>query len=251
MSRQRIALSALSCLIAAMVCSDRALAEEPECATNYHNDGNSAETFVMTRLTPPAVVERLPRLLVAAGVVMQWAEPGKGVIKAEGLDVKAQTSGDATRVSFHSSSAADKSTLCRYAALVGSPPLVKKAVAQDPALIARMQDDLLKRHQIIEPGASSGLNNAEFHSLSDFLDFAITDIRVEAGKHVYEISMLLPRSLCGIASEDIDDTALVMIGQRPNQHPKPARVEAMLVYEGEGVSSHLTDATIKHIESTK
>jgi hypothetical protein len=254
MLRQRIPFSATACLIAALVCSHRAFAEEPGCATNYRNDGRSAETFVLTSLTPQAVVERLPWLLVAAGVTMQWAEPARGVIKAEGLDVKAETTGDATRVTFHSSQqpAADKNTLCRYAALVGNPPLAKKpAVAQDPVLIAQIKDDLLKKHQIIQPVAGRGLNNAAFFALSDFLELVVTDMKVEAGKREYEISMLLPRASCGIASEDLADASLGFAGRAPDSRTKPARVGVRLVYEGEGAASHLTEAIITQIESTK
>ena len=256
MINQRIALCAAACLLATVVPADRVFAEEPGCATNYHTDGTSSETFVLTSLTPQAVVLRLPRLLVAAGVTMQWTEPAKGVIKAAGLDVKAETTGEDTRVTFHSSQqpAADKNTLCRYAGLAGSPPVAKKpivALPQDPTLIARMKDDLLKRHQIIQPAIGEGLNNAAFLSLDDFLDFVITDIKVAPGKQTYEASILLPRTLCGIASEDIVDSALVMSGHAPDRRPKPARVDTKLVYEGEGVASHLTEAIITHIESTK
>jgi hypothetical protein len=253
--RQRIALCAAACLIATVVSVTGASAEEPACATNYHTDGTSSETFILTSLTPRAVVLRLPRLLVAAGVTMQWAEPAKGIIKAEGLDVKAETTGEATRVTFRSSQqpAADKNTLCRYAELVGNPPVAKESsvIPQDPTLIARMKDDLLKRHQIIQPAVGKGLNNAAFLSLGDFLDFVITDMKVAAGKQEYEISMLLPRTSCGIASEDLDDSALIMTGKLPDPRTKPARVGARLVYEGEGAASHLTEAIITHIESTK
>lgn len=253
MIKQRLALCAAACVIAAMVSTNRVSAEEPGCATNYRTDGTSAETFVLTSLNPQAVVERLPRLLMRAGLTIQWTEPANGIIKAQGLDVKAETSGEATRVTFRSSRqpVADKDTLCRYAVLVGDPPVAKKIIAQDPALIARMQDDLLKRHQIIQPDLGEGLNNAQFVSLSDFLEFVITDKRVGAGKQEYEVSMLVPRASCGIAGEDNDDSSMGMTGHDYPKRTKPARLEVKLVYEGEGTASHLTEAFIIHIESSK
>src|SRR5438477_11401197 len=115
MLARQLVLSAAACLVAAAV-----LAEEPECATNYRSDSASAETFVLTSLTPQAVIERLPRKLNAAGAAMEWAEPDKGTLKAGALAVNAEVSGNVTRVTFHSSPAADKLTLCRYATLVGN-----------------------------------------------------------------------------------------------------------------------------------
>src|SRR5436309_2664333 len=112
---RRILLSAIACLLAAAV-----FAAEPDCATNYRTDGSATETSVVTGLTPKAVIEGLPRKLAAAGASMHWANPEKGILKAEGLDVKAEVSGNITRVTFRSSAAADKGTLCRYASLVGN-----------------------------------------------------------------------------------------------------------------------------------
>ena len=54
---------------------------------------------------------------------MEWSDPDKGILKAGALDVKAEASGSVTRVTFHTSPAADQATLCRYATLVGNPPL--------------------------------------------------------------------------------------------------------------------------------
>jgi hypothetical protein len=248
--RLRIVLRSAAVLLLALS-AGQLFAQEPLCATNYSSDGKSATTFVLTSLTPQAAIERLPRLLVKAGVTMQWAEPDKGLIKADGLDVQAERSGDATRVTFRSSANADKKTLCSYASLVGSVPVEKKSVDQDPALIARMEDDLLKKHQIVQPAVGSGLNNAIFSSLTDFLEFVITDITTASASKVYEVSMLLPRSACAIAIEDIDDSSRAMNGILPETHSKPVRVKARLVYVTDGAAPHLTDATIISIESTK
>jgi hypothetical protein len=182
---------------------------------------------------------------------MQWAEPDKGLIKAEGLDVKAERSGDATRVTFTSSVSADKKTLCSYASLVGSVPVEKKTVEQDPALIARMKDDLLKKHQIVQPAVGRGLNNAIFSSLDDFLEFVITGIKTSAASKEYEVSILLPRSACAIAVEDLDDSSRGLNGILPETHSKPVRIKVRLVYVTDGAVPHLTDATIISIESTK
>ena len=40
-------------------------------------------------------------------------------------------------------------------------------------------------------------------------------------------------------------------GSRSEPRTKPVRVEASMVYEGEGAASHLTEASIVTIESTK
>lgn len=242
-----IALFSAAFLLAAAV-----FAAEPECAANFRADGTATETFVMTTLTPQAVIERLPSMLVAAGATMEWAEPQKGILKAGGLDVKAEASGNATRVTFRSSVAADKTSLCRFASLVGNPPASKAAVPQDSALIAQMKDDLIKKHQIVQPAVGRGLNNAAFRSEKDFIEFAITAIRNTAeGKREYEVSMLLPRDVCGIAKEDLDDSSEGMSGYLPGPRTKPARVDATLVYANEGGVWHLADATISHIESAK
>lgn len=254
MTRQRILLSSTATLILTVISAGRLLADTPPCAANYSTDGKSSETFVMTSQTPQSVAERLPHLLVKAGVTMQWAEPDKGIIKADKLDVKAEPAGDATRVTFRSSRqpAADKETLCRYASLVGSLPVAKgQPVAQDSVLIARLKDDLLKKHQIVQPGPGRGLNNATFSALSVFLDFAVTGVKTSSAKQEYSVSMLLPRSACGIASEDLDDASTGLNGRTAAPRTKPVRLTALLVYEGEGAASHLTDASIVSIESTK
>jgi hypothetical protein len=254
MMRQRILFSSATCLVLTVVSAGRLLAEKPPCATNYSTDGTSSETFILTSQTPQSVAQRLPHLLVKAGVTMQWAEPDKGIIKAEKLDVRAETVGEATRVTFRSSHqpAADRETLCRYASLVGNPPIAKAPpLAQDSILIARMKDDLLKKHQIVQPGPGRGLNNATFSALSDFLDFAVTSVKTSSGRQEYSVSMLLPRSACGIASEDLDDASTGLNGRTAAPRTKPVRVTALLVYEGEGAASHLTDASIVSIESTK
>ena len=252
--RQRTILFSAAFLVLTVISSGCLLAGDAPCATNYGTDGKSAETFVLTSLSPQEVVQRLPRLLVQGGVTMEWANPNKGVIKAADLDVNAETIGEATRVTFHSTRqpAADRETLCRYASLVGNPPLPKpQPVAQDPALIARMKDDLLRKHQIIQPVIGRGLNNAVLTTLDDFLDFAVTGIKPSSGKQEYEISILLPRSACGIVSEDAEDASRGFTGTSAAPRTKPVRVKALLVYDGEGAASHLTDATIISIESTK
>jgi hypothetical protein len=228
------------------------LAEEPPCAANFRSGGQSSETFVLTSLAPQAVIERLPRKLAAAGATMKWTDPAKGILAAEGLNVKAEIAGTATRVTFLSSAAADRETLCRYASLVGKPPAPPKAaVAQDPALIAQMKDDLIKKHQIVADG-SRGLNNATFTKTADFLEFVIDEIQdVAAGKRQYDVSMLLPRKACGIGVEDMEDGSAGLLGQRAEVRTKPARVAATLAYTNENGTWHLTTATITHIESTK
>jgi len=241
MSYRRIALAAAACLIAATL-----FAEEPECAANYHSDGKSAETFVLTSLSPSAVIERLPRMLIAAGASMRSSDPDKGSLKAEGLDVNAEPSGTATRVTFRLATGADKAALCRYASLVGNPPVPQ--VAQDPALIARMKDDLIRTHRIAQPLANGAFNDATFASLTDFLELTIKSAKdLPGGKRQYELSMLLPRSSCTVAGEDVEDASAGFGGQVAFPRTKPVRIEATLVYE----NLHLTEATISNLESTK
>ncbi len=253
MMRLRIPLASAASFIVIAICAGRLAAAEPACELNYKTDGTTSETFVLTSLTPEAVVERLPWLLAKAGVTIHWTQPAKGIIEAEGLDVKAEKSGDATRVTFrsHLQPLADRKTLCQYASLAGSPPEAKKPpVAQDPALIERMKDDLLKWHTIVMQ--SSRLNNVQFSSPSNFLQFAITDIKASPGKKEYEVSMLLPRSICAISHEDMDDLTMEMSGGgRSEPRTKPVRVAVSMTYEGEGAASHLTEASIVTIESVK
>jgi hypothetical protein len=261
MTRLRIALVFAASFTVIALCAGRLAAAEPACAQNYKTGGTTSETFVLTSLTPEAVVGRLPWLLAKAGVTVHWTQPGNGIIEAEGLDVKAEKSGDATRVTFRSRTEppADRTTLCRYASLAESPSEAKKpVVAQDPALIERMKDDLLKWHAIVLPGKEEegrrplSLNNVVFSSPSNFLQFAVTDIKAFPAKTVYKVSMLLPRSICAIATEDIGDITMEMAGGRKSDpRTKPVRVEASMVYEGEGAASRLTDASIVMIESTK
>jgi hypothetical protein len=244
----RVLFSTAACLIAVAM-----VAGEPECSSNYKSDATSAETSVLTGLTPKAVIEALPRKLADAGAPMDWAQPAKGILKAGSLDVKAEASGTVTRVIFHTSPAADKETLCRYATLVGNPPLPPAPpVPQDPALIALMKDDLLKKHQIVQPGVTAGLNNAIFRSLDDFLQFAITGIRnLSIDKREYTISVQIPRDTCSIASEDLDDSSLALLGMRESHRTIPARVDATLIYEKDSAAWKLTEAFITHIASTK
>jgi hypothetical protein len=246
MTYRRIALSAAACLIASAL-----FGEEPECATNYRSDANASETFVMTGLSPKAAIERLPRLLAAAGASMQWTEPEKGVLKAKDLDVKAEVSGNATRVTFRSSTGADKTALCRYAALVGNPP-PPPMPAQDPALIAQLEDDLIAKHQIDMRKVHGGRNSAILASRTDFLELTIKSVKqLAADKRQYEISMLLPRAACVVAAEDTADAAAGFGGISGPQHAKQVRVEATLDYTNAGGTWHLTDATISHIEGMK
>jgi hypothetical protein len=239
-----IVLSTAAFLIAAAV-----LADEP-CAVNYKSDATSSETSVVTLLAPKAVIEALPRKLAAAGASMEWATPAKGILKAGPLDVKAEVSGSVTRVIFHTSPAADQATLCRYATLVGNPPL--PAVAQDPALIAQMKEDLLRQRLIKQPEIGSGLNHATLRSLDDFLEFAITAVKeVSPDKREYNVSILLPRDTVSIASEDSGDLAFMMNGHDMKARTKPARADTTLVYTRSDSAWKLTDAFITHIESTK
>jgi hypothetical protein len=245
---QRMLVSAACLLLAAAV-----FAEEPECATNYRTDGGATETFVLTGLTPQAVIERLPRKLAAAGASMHWTDPEKGTLKAEGLDVKAEVSGNVTRVTFRSSAAADKTTLCRYASLVGNPPgAPKAAVPQDPTLIAKIKEDLIKKHQVFQVDTSNGLDNARFSSMDDFLEFAIEDIKpIVDDQRQYGVSVLVPRVTCSIAREDMPDASIGLIGKDAEPRTKPVRVNMTLSYARYGGEWHLTDATITQMESTK
>jgi hypothetical protein len=247
MLMRRVLIPIAACLIAAAV-----LADEPECATNYKSDATSAQTSVMTALTPKAVIEMLPRKLAAAGAAMEWAQPTKGILKAGSLDVKAEASGNVTRVVFHTSPAADKDTLCRYATLVGNPPVAPApSVPQDPAMIAQLKNDLRLQHQIVQPG-TSGLNKAKFESPDDFLQFVIKGIKNSSdNKREYDVSIQMPPYSCGIASEDLDISAMAMLGQREARRTKPVRVEATLVYTKDSADWKLADAFITHIESTK
>ena len=43
-----------------------------------------------------------------------------------------------------------------------------------------------------------------FSSPSNFLQFAVTDIKASPAKKEYKVSMLLPRSICAIAREDME-----------------------------------------------
>jgi hypothetical protein len=245
---RRIAFSIAACLIASAV-----LADEPECASNYKSDATSSETSVLTVLAPKAVIEALPYKLAKAGATMEWSQPEKGILKAGALDVKAEASGTATRVTFHASPGADKATLCRYATLVGNPPLPPAPpVAQDPALIAQMKDDLLRKHQLVQPGATLGLNNVTFRSIDDFLQFKITGIKnVSSDKREYTVELQSPRVVSMIAPEDLDDSSMAMLGQLEQHRTKPARVEVTLFYAKEGNGWKLTDAILTHIESVK
>ena len=245
MFARRIALAAAACLVAATL-----FAEEPECAANYHSDGKSAETFVLTSLSPSAVIERLPRMLIAAGASMRSSDPDKGSLKAEGLDVNAEPSGTATRVTFRLATGADKAALCRYASLVGNPPVPQ--VAQDPALIARMKDDLIRKHDLVQPLDNGAFNTATLSALTDFLELTIRSVKDLPGeKRQYELLMLLPRSVCDVAGEDVEDAAAGLGGQVAYTRTKPVRVEATLIYAGDDKNRHLIEVTISNLESTK
>jgi hypothetical protein len=245
---RRIVFSTAACLLASAV-----LADEPECAANYKSEATSAETSVLTTLTPQAVIEALPYKLAAAGATMEWSQPAKGILKAGSLDVNAAASGTVTRVTFHASPAADKATLCRYAMLVGNAPLPPAPpVPQDPALIAQMKDDLLKKHEIVQPNIGSGINHATFRTADDFLQFAITAIKdLPNDKREYGVSMLLPREITSISAEDMDDLSMMMAGHRPRPRTKPARADATLTYAKAGAAWKLTDAFITRIETAK
>jgi len=253
MMRLRIPQASAASFIVIAIFASRLAAAEPPCELNYKTDGTTSETFVLTGVAPETVVERLPFLLAKAGVTIHWTQPATGIIEAEGLDVKAEKSGDVTRVTFrsHSQPVADSKTLCRYASLAGSPPAAKKApLPQDHALIERMKTDLLIKHVIVQQ--TSRLNNVQFESSTNFLQFAVTDIKASPARKEYKVSMLLPRSICAIASEDMDDITKEMSGGNRSQlRTKPVRVEASMIYEGEGAASHLTEASIVTIESTK
>jgi hypothetical protein len=243
---RRILLSTAACLAASAV-----LADEPECATNYKSDAISAQTSVLTVLAPAAVIESLPYKLAKAGAPMEWSDPAKGTLKAGALDVKAEASGTVTRVTFHTSTAADKSTLCSYATLVGNPPLPPAPpVPQDPALIAQMKEDLVKKRQIVQPNV--GVNNANFQTAADFLELTVTAIKdVPDDKREYSVSMLLPRTSCAIAAEDMNDFSMMMNGQRPKPRTNPAHVNATVTYAKDGAGWKFADAFITHIETAK
>jgi len=238
---------------AASLLASSMLAAEPECAANYKSDATSAQTSVLTVLAPATVIEMLPYKLAKAGAAMEWSDPGKGIIKAGPLGVKAEASGEVTRVTFHSSPAADQTTLCRYAMLVGNPPLPPAPpVPQDPALIAQMKDDLLKKHQIMEPNIGGGINHVNFRTVDDFLSFTITGIKdVASDKREYNISMVVPREISTIAKEDLDDLSQTMSGGNPKARTKPARVAVTLEYMKAGAGWKFADAFITRIETAK
>lgn len=244
----RIAISVASCLIAVV-----AAGQESECATSYRADGKASQATVMTSLDPQAVVTRLPRLLIAAGLTMRWTEPEKGTLKAEGLEVQAEKAGSVTRVTFYSSVGADKDVLCRYAGLVGSPAsAMAPPVPQDPALIAQMKDDLLKKQTITQPDTGIGPSSAAFHSATDFTDFRITTAKETADQRVYSVSVLLPHEACILASETVDDAVGGFGGKGSPVRTKPVRVDVSLIYYLKDAGQwRLADATISHIETTK
>ena len=246
---RRLVFSTAACLIASAV-----LADEPECAANYKSDATSAQTSVRTVLAPAAVIETLPYKLARAGAAMEWSDPARGIIKAGPLDINAEASGGVTRVTFHTSPAADQATLCRYATLVGHPPLPPAPpVPQDPALIAQMKDDLLKKHTIMQPNIGGGINHAAFRTVDDFLEFTITGVKdVPTDQREYSVSMLLPRAISTIASEDMDDLGMAMSGGgTPKARTKPARVIATLTYAKNGAGWKFADAFITTIETAK
>jgi hypothetical protein len=245
MRSRAIALSIAACLVAAAL-----FAEEPECATNYRSDGQSAETFVTTSLAPKVVIERLPRMLIGAGATMRWTEPEKGLLKAEGLDVKAEASGSATRVTFRLATAADKAAVCRYASLVGNPPL--PPVPQDPARIAQIKDDLIKLHRIEHRASNGGIDTATVSSREDFLELTIKKADdFAAGKRQTDVSMLVPRAACDIASEDVAAGIAGFAGHDTPTPTKPVRIEASLIYTKSGDAWQLTEVKVSQIESTK
>jgi hypothetical protein len=248
MTYTRILLSAAACLFATVLSG-----AESECATNYHSDGKSSETFVITVLTPKAVIERLPKPLAAEGVPMDTSQPEKGILNAEGLDVKAVASGDVTRVTFHSSTGANSALLCRYAALVGNPPTPRKPLpAQDPALIAKLENDLIRWHQLVELDKGEGLNSAMLASEDEFLKFEIEDIKqVDDNKLQYDLSMLLPTSICKMAKEDGPLVSNEFRGMETPPRTKPVQVNATMIYTKKGNVSRLSEAFITKIESTQ
>jgi len=245
MLARSIALSIAACLVAAAL-----FAEEPECAINYRSDGQSAETFVITSLTPKEVIERLPRMLIGAGATMRWTEPDKGLLKAEGLDVKAEVSGSATRVTFRLAPTADKAAVCRYASLVGNPPL--PPVPQDPARIAQIKDDLIKLHRIEHRASNGGIDTATFSSREDFLELTMKSTKdLAADKRQTGVSMLVPRAACDIVGEDVAAGIAGFAGRDTPPPTKPVRIEASLIYAKSGDVWQLTEVRISQIESTK
>ncbi|MGH9418790.1 MAG: hypothetical protein ACRD3J_02355 [Thermoanaerobaculia bacterium] len=245
---KRIVLSAAACLFAAALSG-----AEPECTTNYHSDGKSSETFVVTVLSPKAVIERLPKPLFAEGVTMDTSQPEKGILNAEGLDVMAVASGEVTRVTFHSSVAANRDVLCRYAALVGNPPVPRKPLPpQDPALIAKLENDLIRWHQLVQLDKGAGLNSAMLASEEEFLKFEIEDIKqVGDNKLQYNLSMQLPRSVCKLATEDGPLVSDQFRGIETPPRTKPVQVDVTLIYTKTGNATRLSEAFITRIESTK
>ena len=244
---QRIAISCTICLIAVV-----AFGEDPDCAASYRAAGKTSQASFMTALDPRAVVLRLPRLLIAAGLTMQTSELEKGLLHAEGLEVKAELAGNATRVTFYSSVGADKDLLCRYAGLVGSPAsAMPPPVQQDPALIARMKGDLLKKQKIAEPDTGIGPSTVTFHSLSDFTDFKIASMKETADKRLYEISIILPHEACVLASEIVETIAAGFGGKVVPPRTEPVRADVSLVYVKDADAWRLGDATISRIARTE
>jgi len=243
----RIAIPIAICLLAAA-----ALGQEPDCAVTFQADGKTSQVFFMTALNPQAVVARLPRLLIAAGLTMQWSDPAKGTLKADGLEVKAEQAGRATRVTFLSSVGADKDVLCRYAGFVGSPASeMPPPVPQDPSLIAQMKTDLLKKQKVLQADTGYGPSTVTFHSQDDFADFKITAVKETADERRYEISVLLPSEACILARENVDDAAAGFGGATETPKTQPVRASVSLTYRSDAGVWHLADAAISHIERTK
>jgi len=194
----------------------------------------------------------LRRLLIAAGLTMQWSDPAKGTLKADGLEVKAEQAGRATRVTFLSSVGADKDVLCRYAGFVGSPASeMPPPVPQDPSLIAQMKTDLLKKQKVLQADTGYGPSTVTFHSQDDFADFKITAVKETADERRYEISVLLPSEACILARENVDDAAAGFGGATETPKTQPVRASVSLTYRSDAGVWHLADAAISHIERTK
>ena len=133
-----------------------------DCATNFVSSGSVTETSVtVVNRTPEDVIIRLGGRLQAAGVAMKTSEPKRGVLDAAGLTVTAQASGTLTRVTFRSSTSADRSTLCRYASMLDDPPLTNNDVVRfrerfsDAEAIRRITRALDVRFDLSENGLAT------------------------------------------------------------------------------------------------
>ena len=173
------------------------------------------------------MIERLPRKLAAAGAPMRMSQPAKGTLKAGGLDVKAEVNGNVTRVTFPPRSPPTKRLFAvtdRSSAIRLGPKAAGRAGCGAHRADEGRSDQETSDHpeRLVQR-----LDWAKFTIDRRFSRVRITDIKnIAEGKRQYEISMLLPRSICGIAREDIADASQGLLGKNQQVRTKPVRVDA-------------------------